>query len=220
MNVSQIGLLFDMDGVIVDNHEYHFLSWQRLAEKYHISITEEFYRNQMNGRTFMGIMEVLFSEEVSVEKGKQIAYEKEAIYRELYRPYLKPTPGLMDFLESAKSQDIPMIVGTSAPVENVDFTLDGLSIRSYFQGVVDDRAVTKGKPDPEVYLKCASLADRAAKNCIVFEDAISGIKAGKASGAQVIALATSHKREELDADLIVDNFESVNLEVIKDVLSQ
>ena len=219
MNNSEIGLLFDMDGVIVDNHKYHFLSWQKLAEKYDIAITEEFYKKEMNGKTFMGIMEVLFKKNISPKNGKRIAIEKEAIYRELYKSQLKPTNGLIDFLKMIKKEGIPMVVGTSAPVENVDFTLDGLSIRSYFNGVVDDRAVTKGKPDPEVYLKCALLAKKAPKNCIVFEDAIAGIKAGKAAGAKVIALATSHKREELEADLIVNNFESINLEVIKEVLS-
>jgi len=219
MSMKEIGLLFDMDGVIVDNHTYHFLSWQKLAEKYDISITEEFYRNNMNGRTFMGIMEVLFKETLSFEEGRQIAYEKEAIYRSLYQPHLKPTFGLMNFLDSTKSEGIPMVIGTSAPVENVDFTLDGLDIRSYFKGVIDDQAVTKGKPDPEVYLKCASLANRDPQNCIVFEDAVSGIRAGKAAGAKVIALATSHKREELEADLIVDTFESVNLEIVKEVLN-
>ncbi|MBC6400339.1 MAG: HAD family phosphatase [Ekhidna sp.] len=218
MKTEDIGLLFDMDGVIMDNHRYHFLSWQKLAEKYEISITEDFYRKQMNGRTFMGIMGVLFRKEISPEKGRQIAYEKEALYRELYYSHLAPTEGLTDFLAAAKSYGIPMVIGTSAPVENVDFTLDGLSIRSYFKGVIDERAVTKGKPDPEVYLKCASLANRIPENCIVFEDAISGIKAGKAAGAKVIALATSHKKEELEADLIVDNFENINLEVIKEVL--
>jgi len=219
MNKMELGLLFDMDGVIVDNHVYHFQSWQKLAKKYSIEITDEFYRTQMNGRTFMGIIEVLFKENIDKEKGKEIAYQKEAIYRELYRPHLKPTSGLMAFLESVKSNGVPMVVGTSAPVENVDFTLDGLGIRSYFHGVVDDRAVTKGKPDPEVYLKCAESIDRDPQNCIVFEDAVSGIKAGKAAGAKVIALATSHKREELEADLIVDTFESINLEIIEELLN-
>lgn len=219
MNLSEIGLLFDMDGVIVDNHEYHFLSWQRLAEKHKISITEEFYRTKMNGRTFMGIVEVLFREEITMDQAKQIAYEKEAIYRDLYEPHRKPTNGLISFLESARAENIPMVVGTSAPVENVNFTLDGLKIRSYFEGVIDDRAVTKGKPDPEVYLKCATMANRKPENCIVFEDAVSGIAAGKSAGSKVIALATSHKREELEADLIVDNFESINLEVIKELLN-
>ena len=208
-----------MDGVIVDNHEYHFLSWQKLAEKHQIEITEEFYRTQMNGRTFAGIIEVVFQGAIPIEKAKEIAYEKERIYRELYRPYLAPTPGLMDFLEEVKRNQVPIAVGTSAPVENVEFTLDGLDIRSYFKGVVDDRAVTKGKPDPEVYLKCAEMVNVDPENCIVFEDAVSGIKAGKAAGAKVIALATSHERHELEADLVVDNFSQVNLKVINEVLN-
>ena len=208
------GLLFDMDGVIIDNHQYHFLSWQKLAEKHHIEITEEFYRTQMNGRTFKGIVEVVFKDEIPLEDARAIAYEKERIYRELYQPHLKPTEGLMDFLEAAREAGIPLVVGTSAPVENVDFTLDGLNIRDYFKGVVDDRAVSKGKPDPEVYLKCAKLAGMSPENCVVFEDAVSGIKAGKAAGAKVIGLATSHKRHELEADLIVDNFTQIDLDVI------
>ena len=216
--MNKIGLLFDMDGVIVDNHQYHFLSWQKLAEQHNIPITEEFYRTQMNGRTFSGIIEVVFNEEMPISKAKEIAYEKERIYRDLYKEHLKPTDGLMAFLEEAKAKDIPMVVGTSAPVDNVEFTLDGLNIRSYFKGVIDDRAVTKGKPDPEVYLNCAKMIDRDPANCIVFEDAVSGIKAGKSAGASVIALATSHKREELEADLIVDNFTQLNLDIINQVL--
>ncbi|MEM0941246.1 MAG: HAD family phosphatase [Bacteroidota bacterium] len=217
--MNKIGLLFDMDGVIVDNHHYHFLSWQKLAEKYHMSITEEFYRNQMNGRTFTGIIEVMFRKEMPPNEARKIAYEKECIYRELYQEHLKPTDGLIPFLEEAKSKEIPMVVGTSAPEENVAFTLDGLDIRHYFEGVIDDKAVSKGKPDPEVYLNCANMIDRNPTCCIVFEDAVSGIKAGKTAGAKVIALATSHKREELDADLIVDNFTQINLEIIHQILN-
>jgi len=86
-----IGLLFDMDGVIVDNHEYHFLSWQKLAKEHQIEITEEFYRTQMNGRTFAGIIEVVFKGAMPLDKAKEIAYEKERIYRELYQPHLTPT---------------------------------------------------------------------------------------------------------------------------------
>ena len=208
-----------MDGVIVDNHEYHFLSWQKLAEKHQIEITEEFYRTQMNGRTFAGIIEVVFKGAMPLDKAKEIAYEKERIYRELYKPHLTPTSGLIEFLEEAKQAQVPMAVGTSAPVENVEFTLDGLAIRNSFKGVVDDRAVTKGKPDPEVYLKCAEMVGVAPENCIVFEDAVAGIKAGMRAGSKVIALATSHKRNELKADLVVDDFNQVNLDLIQKVLS-
>ncbi len=210
--MKQIGLIFDMDGVLVDNHEYHFLSWQKLAGKYDISIDEHFYREKMNGRTLMELMRVVFNKPMEPAEARSIGMEKEALYRELYHDYRALTPGLVNFLESAKKAGIPMAVGTSAPKENVIFTLDGLNIRHYFVDVVDDRAVTKGKPDPEVYLKCADAIQRIPSHCIVFEDALSGIQAGKSAGAKVVALATSHKREELVADLIIDDFRNFNLQ--------
>ncbi|WP_258104926.1 HAD family phosphatase [Marinoscillum sp. MHG1-6] len=218
MNEKEIGLIFDMDGVIVDNHEFHFLAWQQLASKRGISISEEFYRENMNGRTIDELVRVVFQLEVSKEEAREIGREKEETYRELYREKRTAMKGLIPFLEAAKDLEIPMIVGTSAPYENVTYTLDDLDLRKYFLGVVDDSMVAKGKPDPEVYLKCASAIDRDPANCIVFEDAVSGIKAGKSAGAKVIALATSHKREELSADLIIDDFENFSMSQVKAVL--
>jgi beta-phosphoglucomutase len=218
--LNHIGLLFDMDGVIIDNHEFHFLAWQKLANKYHIKISEEFYREKMNGRTLMELMEVVFKQEMSKDEARSIGLEKEEIYRTLYKSSLAPTAGLIDFLELAKNNKIPMAVGTSAPEENVIFTLDGLGIRHYFDAVFDDRSVTKGKPNPEIYQKCAAGIERENKNCIVFEDAISGIKAGENAGSKVIALATSHSREELSADLIIDDFTGLNLEQIVQLIDK
>ncbi len=217
--MNKIGLIFDMDGVIVDNHEYHFLAWQKLAATRGIEISEQYYRDNMNGRTIDELVKIVFSLDISKEEAREIGMEKEEIYRELYKDHRAVTKGLIRFLELAKDLEIPMIVGTSAPDANVTFTLDGLDLRKYFLGVVDDMMVTKGKPDPEVYQKCAEAIDRKPENCIVFEDAISGIKAGKSAGAKVVALATSHKREELSADLIIDNFEGFSLADIKSVLN-
>ncbi len=217
--MNKIGLIFDMDGVIVNNHQYHFLSWQQLAAEHGLSIDEDFYREQMNGRTMMGIMGTLFKEEVTPEQAKELALKKEDIYRDLYRPELKPTDGLLAFLQAAKEQGIPMAVGTSAPEVNVKFTLDGLEIRDYFTAVFDERAVTKGKPDPEIYVKCAAGIKRDNSQCIVFEDAISGIKAGKSAGSKVVGLATSHKRDELSADLIIDDFTSFMLDQAYEIIN-
>lgn len=215
-----IGLIFDMDGVIVNNHKYHYLSWQQLAGNHDVKIDEEFYREKMNGRTLMELMDVVFDERIEKSQAREIGLQKESIYRDLYRDYLEPTKGLIDFLELVKSKNIPMVVGTSAPKENVEFTLDGLNLRRYFVGVVDETMVTKGKPDPEVYLNCAKMIDRKPENCIVFEDALSGIKAGKNAGAKVIALATSHAREELSADLIIDDFTQLSWEQIQSILGK
>ncbi len=207
-----------MDGVIVDNHLFHYRSWQAVCEKYGQPLSEESYKNHLNGRTLNEVVQFIFQEEMPLARVREIGNEKEAMYRELYQAHRAPTPGLMDFLDAAQTENIPMVVGTSAPVENVDFTLDGLGIRDYFKAVLDERAVTKGKPNPEVYIKCAQAAGLANKDCIVFEDAVSGIKAGKAAGSKVVGLATSHKASELDADWIVKDFTEVTLEKVKSLL--
>ncbi|MEQ8583277.1 MAG: HAD family phosphatase [Marinoscillum sp.] len=213
-----IGLIFDMDGVIVHNNEYHYLAWQKLAKKYNVKITRKYYREKMNGRTLMELMEIIFDGELDKSQALSVGLEKEAIYRELYAEHREATKGLIPFLELARSKNIPMVVGTSAPKENVDFTLDGLDLRKYFVGVVDDSMVTKGKPEPEVYLKCAEMIKREPQKCIVFEDALSGIKAGQRAGAKVIALATSHERKELSADLIIDDFTQLKWEQVEALL--
>lgn len=216
--IKEIGLIFDMDGVIVDNHKFHYLSWLEFAKKYGITIDEPFYLNNMNGRTFKNIMHVLFEEPLSTTELKKRSDEKEELYRELYRDHQIPVPGLIDLLEEARSRDIPMVVGTSGPRENVDFTLDGLKIRGYFKTVVDASLVTHGKPHPEVYLKCAAAINKKNETCVVFEDAISGIHAAKAAGSVVVALATTMKEENIDNEHIIGDFRGLTVEKLQQIL--
>ncbi len=220
--MQEIGFIFDMDGVIIDNHEYHYHAWQKTSEKHGgVAFGEQFYREKMNGKTLSKLIEVVFpNNHFSQEKAYAIGMEKEMIYREIYQNDLKPTSGLIPFLEMARDKSIPMVVGTSAPVENVEFTLDGLDLRKYFVGVVDASMVSHGKPDPEVYLKCAKLVDRKPENCIVFEDAPLGMQAGHSAGSKVVALSTSHTRDEIDETYIFDDFTQITWESIKEVFNQ
>jgi HAD superfamily hydrolase (TIGR01509 family) len=188
-----------MDGVIVDNHQYHTRAWQTFCKKHNIPLTEEDYRDNINGRTAPAIMQYLFGEDITDELILEYTIEKESLYRTLFAPHLALTPGLQTFLDKAKAANLPMAVATSAPTENVEFTLDGLNIRKYFSAILDQHAVTKGKPDPEVYTKACAALELPSENCVVFEDAISGIKAGLAAGCTVIGVATSHSKEELTA---------------------
>lgn len=218
--MSETGFIFDMDGVIVDNHYYHFKSWQLFFEKYGKAISEEDYKRNINGRTMKAIIHGIFPEQqLTPEQALAYGREKEEIYRDIYKDALAPTKGLIGFLEMAKDRGIPMVVGTSAPRENVEFTLDGLQIRHYFHDVLDDRAVTKGKPDPEVYLKCAAAVNLPNAKCVVFEDALAGIAAGKNAGSPVCGLATTHRADELgDADLVVSDFTDLSLEKLLNLL--
>ncbi len=216
--MREVGLIFDMDGVIVDNHEFHYLAWKKLGEKYGIDISPDYYRNNMNGRTIRELVRTVFKDVPDIDMG-HLGEEKESTYRELYKDLMTPNKGLLEFLDLAKAEGIPMVVGTSAPLINVEFTIDRLNLRHYFVDILDERAVTLGKPHPEIYLKCASAINRDPSACIVFEDAVSGIQAGKAAGSKVVGVATSHAREELDADLIIDDFVGFGMEHIRKVLS-
>lgn len=212
--MKSIACLFDMDGVIVDNHRYHLESWITFFNKYGIAMSEKKYKAKVNGRIMPVVLKNLFGESITSEDVTRFGNEKEEAYRELYRPHVTPTPGLVSFLNYLKQEGIPCAVGTSAPPENVDLVMDNTGLRSYFETIIDDKAVTRGKPDPEVYQLGARALGVPDENCVVFEDALLGIEAGKNAGMKVVAVATTHTRSELEetaADLIIDHFQGLTL---------
>ncbi len=189
-------VIFDMDGVIVNNHEYHFKAWMEFAEKYEFHLDADIYRDQFNGKTNKDIFEMIF-EDLNPEQIAEFSKEKEAMYRELYDSEMATTPGLLDFLASLKRNRIKIGLATSAPPENVDFILDGLQLRPEFDVIVDGTEVDRGKPDPEIYQIAMTKLNVNPKNCIVFEDSIAGIEAGTEAGCKVVGLATSHEVWEI-----------------------
>ncbi len=213
-----IGLIFDMDGVIVNNNHYHFRAWQVVYERHGKHLDAIHYRDRMNGRTLNEIVAHVLDDSLTPEKIREIGLEKERVYRELYQPYISPTTGLLKLLSDANKLNIPMVIGTSAPSENVKYIMNGTGIRHYFTDILDESAVTRGKPDPEIYQKCAAAIGLPNNRCVVFEDAVLGIQAGKASGSKVIGVATSHDRSDLDADMIVDDFKSISIEQIAQLI--
>src|SRR5690606_37879899 len=125
----------------------------------------------------------------------------------LYLPYIAPVKGLLEWLEFLKQEGIPMAIATSGIQVNIDFMFEHVPIRQYFRAVVDSSQITRGKPDPEIFLKAAERLEVPAAECLVFEDAVVGIRSGKAAGMPVIAVATTHTREELaGADLIITDY--------------
>ena len=213
--------LFDMDGVLVDNTDFHVNAWLQFAQKHNRPLTKAQYVENINGRISADAMAYVFQRPISPGELIVLTEEKEAIYRELYRPHLQPAPGLLDFLGALKAQGVKLAVGTSAPESNVFFTLDGLPLRPYFDAVVDASMIHKGKPDPEIYLTAAQRVGVKPARSVVFEDAFAGIEAGLRAGMKVIALATTHTREELadtGASLIVDDFTQLTVEAVRALL--
>jgi beta-phosphoglucomutase len=201
-----IAFLFDMDGVIVDSNPFHKVSLKQFCKKYGHDLSEEQLREKIYGRTNKDWLKNIFGD-MDPAMIKKYGDEKEALFREIYKNDIKPVDGLIDFLKKMEHENIPRAIATSAPKENVDFTLRETATKKYFETILDESFVNKGKPDPEIYLKTAAALGFDPRNCIVLEDSLSGVKAGKAAGCKVIGITTTHSQAELaETDLIIDNF--------------
>jgi len=206
---SNMVLIFDMDGVIVDNHQWHFDSYIEFGQRHQKHITREEFSKYF-GTTNQFIMKSIFGKNISEKDIIAFSNEKEAIYRETYQPFIKPVKGLPEFLQYASQNSIPIALATAAPKENVKFTLHSTGLEAYFQAITDSSMVSRGKPDPQVYLITAKKLGVQPADCVVFEDSIPGITAARNAGMRVIGIATTHTPEELRkyVDEIILNFDT------------
>ena len=201
-------VIFDMDGVIVDNHAYHHEAWMTFFQKYGLTVEGDV--SHFFGRTNQDILEAVFPDKLDVERLYQYAGEKEKLYRELYEGNVEMAEGLPELLENLLKMGMKLAVATSAPPGNVDFVMKNTGLRRYFDLVVDSSMVAKGKPDPEIYLLAARKLNVNPARCVVVEDSVSGIRAALAAGMKVVAITTTSSRERLaEADMIIDNFDEL-----------
>ncbi|MDR1593265.1 MAG: HAD family phosphatase [Prevotellaceae bacterium] len=208
-----IAVIFDMDGVLVDNAHFHERAFSEYFSQFGTKLTPEMF-----GRGNEELMAELFPNE-SKERRIELATGKEAYYRQIYEPHIKPVAGLVELLEELKKNGILIAAGSSAPVENIDFVLDKLQIRNYFDVVVIAAMVQKAKPAPDIYLKSAELLNVKPENCLVFEDALAGIAAARSAGMKVAGVATSLPKERLtETDMIINDFTKITIDKIKQII--
>lgn len=212
MNHS-VAFLFDMDGVIVDSNPTHTVALKQFCKQHGFELTEQQLREKIYGRANKDWIPNLFGN-IEPELVKKYAEEKEALFRSLYDDIV-PVPGLIDFLEQLDAASIKRAIATSAPRANVDFTLTKTETEQYFPIILDEAFVTTGKPHPEIYLKSAAAVGMAPSRCIVIEDSISGVTAGKAAGCKVIGITTTHSPEELEGvDMTIADFVGLDVEKV------
>ncbi|HKJ33750.1 MAG TPA: HAD family phosphatase [Balneolales bacterium] len=217
--VSPFAIIFDMDGVIIDSNPAHKVALHQFCEKYGYHLTDEYLEKNIYGRTNKDWISNLFGD-LKDHEWKKFEHEKEVLFREIYAEEIKPVEGLIPFLKSLKENDIPRAIATSAPFENVEFTLEKLNIGSYFEIILDESDVTIGKPDPQIYLKTVNALSYPADHCIVIEDSFSGVEAAKNAGCKVIGITTTHTKDEFnDTDLVINSFNDLNFENLQDLIS-
>jgi HAD superfamily hydrolase (TIGR01509 family) len=206
-------VIFDMDGVLVENSAVHDETWKMICKKYGKPKTSEEIHSIFGGTNDVFVEKLL--EITDNVKIKEIALEKESLYREIYDKQIKTPEGLLELLFDLKRNNIRLAVGTSAPRVNLDFVLDKLDIRGFFDVLVDESFVSHGKPDPEIYQVVSKKLGIDPSRCIVIEDSIFGLQAALAAGMKTIAITTTFSAEKLQiADKIISSFKELSAESI------
>lgn len=214
--MNSFAFVFDMDGVIVDTNPYHKIALRQFAEKYGYRLTEEQLVKKIYGRTNKEWIPNLFDRVLPAHELERYGEEKEKMFRELYKKDIKPLSGLGGFLDQMDELKIPRAIGTSAPKTNLDFILDELDLRKYFPVTLHEADVTKGKPDPEIYIKCAARLNMPPSKCVVFEDSLSGVASAQAAGCPVVGVATTHSAQELGTKVTINDFTDMTpMEIIR-----
>jgi HAD superfamily hydrolase (TIGR01509 family) len=206
---SQLAFLFDMDGVLINSMPLHTRSWEVYLQR--LGLTVEDLEARMHGRRNPELVRDLLGEELPDDVVLEHGAAKERLFRELMGESIDQfkIPGLLDFLN--RYPEIPKAIGSNAERANIDFTLDRLGLRPYFQVLVDGGEVARPKPFPDVYLMAAERLGFAPEECIVFEDSPAGTEAAQAAGMRVVAVETI-PTDFADVDLVIKDFLDAKLE--------
>lgn len=200
------GIIFDLDGVIVSTDEQHYLGWQALADKLGIPFSRE-VNNRFRGVSRMACMDIL--EEISgrcftLEEKTEYADWKNNYYRKLLRAMSPEDLGneVKLTLDSLRSRGYKLAIGSSS--KNAKFILERIGLADYFDAVSDGTNIEKSKPDPEVFLKAAEFLWLEAEECLVVEDAVSGVEAAHAGNMKVATVGDAAQKDL--GDFVLNDF--------------
>lgn len=209
-----------MDGTMVDNTPYHFKAWQTLFKKYDKGqLSRQKYKAEISGVPIMDTVRTLFPE-ADHDFQKTVAHQKEQLYQEYYAPYIAPVAGLENLLIELRDAGIKLAIASSANISDINFVLNHVQVRQYFDAIIDGNRVSKGKPNPQIFLEAATDLHMQPGNCVVFEDSIAGIKAGNAAGMKVVGVTTAHEPEQLQPSrLTIKDYSELNLQKLEMLFS-
>lgn len=207
-------VIFDMNGVVINDERFHQQSWRVLIER-HPNLfktpTEDEFTHNIFGRSEKATLEYLLDRPVSQEGLERFSAERVEVVKSLFNPPVL-ADGLGNLFQELGRKNMPVGIATGSRPNYVGYILDSLDLRQHVQSVVTAEDIQKSKPDPEIYLKTAQALGIEPKDCVVFEDTISGIRAGLAAGMHVIAIASTHMPHELTlADEVIQSFNQVKL---------
>ena len=218
--MSELGVIFDMDGVLVDSYRAHLLSWQQSARHFGLEMTEPQFAATF-GQTTPEIIRHWWPGAVDEEGAAKWDRIKEADYRDILRADFPAMDGAAELLRALHAAGFRLAIGSSGPPENVALVRELLDGAGHFDATVDARQVTHGKPHPEVFLTAARKLALAPRDCAVVEDAPAGVEAARRAGMAAIALTGTAAREKLAerAHRVVDSLRELTPDAIAEVIA-
>ncbi|MEO7762344.1 MAG: HAD family phosphatase [Casimicrobiaceae bacterium] len=184
-------LIFDIDGTIIDSMPFHGRSWPIMLARHGIGDNHDGLLRKSAGRTGLELMRDIFGPDIPDERALALVDEKEAIYREMFGPEFREVSGFTAFAHEARGAGLKLALGTAGNPANIKFAVDGLGLTDFFDALVGAADVTRGKPEPDIFLEAARRMNVAPEQCVVFEDAPLGIEAARRAGMRAVALTTS-----------------------------
>jgi HAD superfamily hydrolase (TIGR01509 family) len=206
--MSVLGVIWDMDGVLVDTGELHYRAWEQVLGQEGIPFSPDEFRRTF-GMHNASILEILLGAPPDPATLERIGDEKEARFRAMIKGQARPMPGVLDWLERLRQRGVPQAVASGAPPENIEFLVDEMGIRRYFRALVSSEGMP-GKPDPAVFLEAARRIGVPAPRCVVIEDGLPGLAAARKAGMRCIGVTTTHPASALqNADRVVERLDEL-----------
>jgi len=212
------GFIFDLDGVLTDTSEFHYLGWQRLADEEGLPFSREINETLRGIPRRASLMLILKGRSYPEEKIQEMMERKNNYYLELVHG-IRPTdllPGARELLEEIQTAGMKSGLGSAS--RNAREVIQRLGIESLLDAVVDGNSVERQKPAPDLFLHAAKLLGLAPAECVVVEDAMAGIEAGRAGGFQTLGLGPIERVGE--ADVVLTSLEGVRLGKILSLFDQ
>lgn len=213
VNNGNIGFLFDLDGVLIDSESQYTNIWSDIDRAFPTGV--ENFALKIKGTTLENILSTYFPGDQLKKDVKKMLDEKEA---EMEYEY---TPGAEALLSALKENGQGAVIVTSSNDEKMSILWkQHPEMKAYFNSIVDGDQVSRSKPDPEGYLLGADRLGADAKRCVVFEDSMQGVKAGRAAGSYVVGVAGTNSADKLAeyADIVVDSLEEISWEKLAEIL--
>ena len=190
------GIIFDMDGTIVDSLPYHYEAWKIFFNENKVENFSE-KLNEYKGGGTLDLMRTVYGNQYSKKELKKMSEDKEKIFRKIYKGEIKQILGFNKFLDELKSKDIMVGLASNAIRKNVSMIINELEIDDYFDSIICGDEVINGKPNPEMFNETIDRFNINKDECLIFEDSLEGVLAAKNSGIKVIGITSSSSNKAL-----------------------